>query len=132
MERVEAHLNELSFQAQTLRRTAEQRREQAVESGQRLLEQSDLRGADFHIARHWLARLEAERAKAIDSSEKLSHQHRKALGELVEARRKVKLLETMRERKHNAHKLEAAKQMEAQASEFYLAKRIREKNNSSS
>jgi flagellar export protein FliJ len=126
MERVEAHLSELSFHAQTRRRTAEERREQAVESGQRLLEQTNLRGVDFQITRHWLARLEAERIIAMQSFEKLSQQHRQALASLVEARRKVKLLETLRERKHNAHKLDAAKQLEAQASEFFLAKRIRE------
>jgi flagellar export protein FliJ len=126
MERVEARLSELSFHVQTRRRTAEQRREQAVESGQRLLQRTNLRGVDFRITGHWQARLETERVVAMQSAENFSRQHRQALASLVEARRKVRLLEILRERKHGAHKLDAAKQLEAQASEFFLAKRIRE------
>lgn len=121
MERVEAHLSELSFRA------ANQRRDEAAECGRQLIEQSDLRGADFHATRHWLSRLEDERTQAIDNSEKLSEQHRQKMTELVEARRKLKLLETLRERKHNAHRLEVSRHLEAQASEFHLAKRIRER-----
>jgi crotonobetainyl-CoA:carnitine CoA-transferase CaiB-like acyl-CoA transferase len=47
--------------------------------------------------------------------------------DLIEARRTVKLLETLRKKKHNAHKRETEKHLEAQASEFYLAKRIRDR-----
>ncbi len=127
MEHVEARLSELSFHAKTQRQTADQRHEEALDSGRRLLEQPDLRGADFHTARHWLARLESERTRTIDNSRKLAEQHREKMGELIEARRKVKLLETLREKKHAAHRLENARQLEAQACEFYLAKLIRQR-----
>jgi flagellar biosynthesis chaperone FliJ len=127
MENVEAALGELAFQAQTHRHTAGKRREQAVESGQQLLNQSGLRGVDFQNNSHWLGRLEVERAKAVETAEKLAQQHRQKITDLIEARRTVKLLETLRKKKHNAHKRETEKHLEAQASEFYLAKRIRDR-----
>jgi hypothetical protein len=126
MERVEARLTELAFRAHNERRTAEQRRAEALQSGQQLAAHRELRGNDFQAARHWLDRLAAERDQALAASEKLLQQHRQVLCELVEARRKVKLLETLRGRKLDAHTLETAKQFETQASEFFLAKRTRE------
>jgi cyclopropane fatty-acyl-phospholipid synthase-like methyltransferase len=128
METIEAGLSELVFQAQTLRQTASQRRDQAIESGRQLTTQSNLRGADFQTTRHWLERLEAERTKAIKISEQLAQKHHSKLKELVEACRKVKLLETLRKRNQDSHQRKTEKQLEAQASEFYLAKRIREQH----
>jgi hypothetical protein len=127
MERVEARLSELAGRARGERRTADQRRAEALQSGEQLAARRELRGADFHITRHWLHRLEAERNQALAASEKLLQQHREGLAALIEARRKVKLLETLRRRKLEAHQLSAAKQWEAQATEFYLARRIRER-----
>ena len=126
MERVEARLSELAFQAQSERRTADERRVQALDSGRELLGQPNLSGADFRVTGHWLKRLEAERNRALETSAKLIAQHYQARGELIDARRKVKLLESLRARKLRAHSQGVAKQLEAQASEFYLAKRIRE------
>jgi hypothetical protein len=127
MERVEAHLNELAFRAHSERRTAEERRAEALQSGQQLAVRRELRGTDFQITRHWRDRLEAERNKALAASEKLVQQHREVLADLIEARRKVKLLETLRRHKLEAHELGIARHLETQASEFYLAKRIRER-----
>lgn len=127
MERVEAHLSELAFRAHNERHTAEERRAEALQSGQYLAARRELRGADFHVIRHWLNRLEAERNQALAAAEKLLQKHRQVLTELIEARRKVRLLEILRRRKLDAHQLGVAKQLETQASEFYLAKRIRER-----
>jgi flagellar biosynthesis chaperone FliJ len=128
METIEASLSELAFHVQTQIQTASRRRDQAIESGEQLLNQTALRGADFQTTRHWLERLEAERAKAINTSEQLAQKHHSRLKELVEARRKVKLLETLRKRNQDSHQRKTEKQLEAQASEFYLAKRIREQH----
>lgn len=127
MERIEAHLSELAFRAHNERQTADDRRAQAVESGRQLAIQAELRGTDFQVTRHWLERLETERNNALEASEKLLQQHHEALAELVEARRKVRLLEMLRRRKLAAHELQTTKQLEAQATEFYLAKKVRER-----
>ncbi len=129
MERVEGQLSELAFRAHNERAAAESRRAEAAESSQRLVAHRELRGVDFRNAAHWRQRLERERAQALAQSEKLLERHREVLAELVEARRKVKLLEILRGRKHEAHQKEAAKEVERQAGEFYLAKRIRESQN---
>jgi len=127
MERVEAHLSELAFRAQNERQTAAERRAEALQSGHQLAARRELHGADFRIIRHWLDRLEAERNRSLEASEKLLQKHHEVLGELIEARRKVKLLEILRQRKLDAHELGVARQLETQASESYLAKRIRER-----
>jgi hypothetical protein len=126
LERVEAHLSELAFRAHRERATADERRAESLQSSQHLTARREIRGADFQITRHWLARLESERGKALAASEKLLQQHREAIAQLIEARRKTRLLETLRQRKLDAHDLSNARQLETQASEFYLAKRIRE------
>jgi hypothetical protein len=128
MERVEARLSALAFRARDERRTAEERRAEALQSGEQLAARRELYGADFHITRNWLSRLEAERNKALAASENLLQQHREVLVGLIEARRKVRLLEILRRRKLEAHRLSAARELEAQAAEFYLARRIREGN----
>jgi hypothetical protein len=127
MERVEARLSELATRARQQRRTAEQRRDEALQSGEQLAARRELYGADFHITRSWRQRLEAERNQALAASEKLLQQHREVLAGLIEARRKVKLLETLRRRKLDTHQRETSRQLEAQAAEFYLARRIRER-----
>ena len=127
MERVEAHLSDLACRAHSERQSAGQRRAEALQSGQQLVTGRELRGVDFHLTRHWLHHLESERNRALAASAKLLEQHREVLAERVDARRKVRLLETLRQRKHDAHERSAAKELEAQAAEFFLARRIREK-----
>jgi hypothetical protein len=127
MERIQAHLSELAFRAHNERQAAEERRAEAVESGRQLAARAQLLGADFQIMGHWLARLENERNNALAESERLLQQHHEVLSGLVEVRRKVKLLETLRQRKLSAHEANVQRQTEAQAAEFYLAKRIRER-----
>jgi hypothetical protein len=125
MERVETRLSELAFRAHKERSVAEERRAEALQSGEQLAARRELRGSDFHITRHWIQRLEAERVQALAAAGQLARQHRQTLDELIEARRKVRLLETLRRRKLEAHERIVARQLEAQASEFYLARQIR-------
>ena len=127
MERVEARLSELAFRAHNERQAAQARRAEAIESGRQLAARPKLRGADFQITGHWLDRLEAERNNALAASEKLLQQHHEVLAQLVEARRKVKLLEILRGRKLDAHGMALGRQLDTQAAEFHLAKRIRER-----
>jgi hypothetical protein len=127
MERTEAELNALAFRVDAARRTAKERRSQAAQSRRELLERGELRGADFRATDLWVARLETERNAALGASEKLAERHRQVLGELIQARRKVKLVEMLRKRKLTAHARSLGQQLEAQAAEFHLAKLIREK-----
>jgi hypothetical protein len=125
MERVEGRVSELAFRAHHQRSTAEEKRSEALSSGAQLAARRELHGSDFHVTSNWVQRMEAERVAALAAAERLVQQHRQALDELIEARRKVRLLETLRRRKLSAHELSQARRLEAQASEFYLARQRR-------
>jgi hypothetical protein len=129
MERIEARLQDLAYQAAVERLTAQQRREQSIEAGFHLLQRAGLRGSDVQMTRNWLARLDQEQRQAMRQCDRLLDEHRQVFGDLVEARRKVELLETLRKRKLRAHNLTQSRQLETEAAELHMARRGRTPKN---
>jgi hypothetical protein len=106
---------------------AQQRRQQSNQALQDLAASPELRGLDLRMALNWMQRLEHERRDALAKARRLDQARSAALGEALQARRKVKLLEKLRLRKHAAHERKGAREQESLAAESYLTGIVRQR-----
>ena len=80
----------------------------------------------LHAAAIWTERVESDHRAAIIKSRTLNGELRSLEGRITAARREVKLLEKLRERRLEEHRLAADREQERLASELDLARRVRE------
>jgi len=75
----------------------------------------------------YLVRLTRNREKELAAGQAWEQKRQEQAQRVVEIRRQVKLLELLRSRKHAAHLAAIDRERENQASEFFLAKWVRER-----
>ncbi len=127
LERVESRLGEVSRRQSGLRDMAASRRRQSLGAVAGLPQTPGLSGAELRATQHWLTRLEDEHRGALAAAQGLEPDRQRCLREMIEMRRKVKLLERLRSRKLGTYLRDLDREKEALAAEFHLARRVRER-----
>ena len=127
LEIVESRLSEVSRSQSGLRELAATRRRQSLLAVAGLPHTPALSGAELRATEHWLTRLEDEHRGALEAAQGLERDRQRCLREMIEMRRKVKLLERLRSRKLGTYLRDLDREQEAQAAEFHLARRVRER-----
>ena len=84
-------------------------------------------GSDLRAAGGYLARLRLGRQAQLQQEQKWEAERQREVGLAMEARRKVKLIEKLREKRERQHLAAADHGVENQAAELYLAKWVRER-----
>lgn len=86
---------------------------------------SRLSGAAARATAQWVRHLGDQRRSALDRASRLHQEEGEARKQLVEQRRRVRLLETLREKRRREHRALEDRQQQALADELFLARRVR-------
>ena len=119
---------------QTIQSKREQARQGAASLEQQFLAFSDesLRvqittGSELRAAEGYLEGLRLGRRTQLQQEQTLDAERQSEVGRVMEARRKLRLIEKLREKKERQHLAAADRQIESEAAELYLAKWVRER-----
>jgi len=127
LETAEARLHGIQFQREQARRGAASLGRQILEFHEQNLRLAAMTGAELRAAASYASHLSGERETLLQEERKWETDRQEQLQQVLEMRRKVRLIERLRERKERRHLEAASLELEIQATEAHLAKWVRER-----
>lgn len=123
-------LEALLAERERIRSQIWQNRQAGAAAQREILAQPEIEAAELVALEAWVRRLAAERTRLEKAGEECETRISAQRGRVLEARRRLRLLERLRERRFQEWRAELERESETLAAESFLSRQVRERGES--